>query len=124
MFLPSAVHPCSAETAIYGEVGALILIGVGISIYAAALWPCIPYVVEAKTVGTAFGICTALQNAGLAIVPTICGLINDNTQSKDYGYFYESLFWACLTSISLTLSIILYIWDIRTGGILNRVDKG
>lgn len=53
MFLP-ACDQC------YSEVGPMVLVGIGYSIYAAALWGSIPYVVEAKTVGTAFGICTAI----------------------------------------------------------------
>jgi hypothetical protein len=48
------------ETACYTEVAPLVLVGIGYSIYAAALWGSIPYVVEAKTVGTAFGFCTAI----------------------------------------------------------------
>lgn len=60
MFLPDAIHPCTEATISYAEIGPLIMLGLGFSIYAAALWPCIPYVVEAKTIGTAFGICTAL----------------------------------------------------------------
>ena len=44
----------------YYELGPLILIGFGYSIYAAALWGSIPYVVEARTVGTAFGFVTAI----------------------------------------------------------------
>jgi nitrate/nitrite transporter NarK len=44
----------------YSELGPLVLIGMGYSIYAAALWGSIPYVVDAKTVGTAFGFCTAI----------------------------------------------------------------
>lgn len=44
----------------YNEVLPLILIGIGFSVYAAALWPCIPYVVDAKIVGTAYGFTTAL----------------------------------------------------------------
>ena len=48
------------ETACYGVVSPLILLGIGYSIYAAALWAAVPYVVEPKTVGSAFGICTAL----------------------------------------------------------------
>ena len=57
----------------YSEFGPLVLIGFGYSIYAAALWGSIPYVVEAKTIGTAFGVCTAIQNGGMAIAPTIVG---------------------------------------------------
>jgi len=44
----------------YNEVSAMVLVGIGYSIYAAALWGSIPYVVSARTVGTAFGICTAI----------------------------------------------------------------
>jgi hypothetical protein len=44
----------------YSELAPLIMVGVGYSIYAAALWGSIPYVVEARTVGTAFGICYAV----------------------------------------------------------------
>lgn len=51
----------------------LISIGVGYSLYAAAIWPSIAYVVEKKCLGTAYGITTAIQNAGLAFVPLISG---------------------------------------------------
>ena len=44
----------------YTEVLPLVLIGIGYSIYAAALWGSIPYVVEPRTMGTAFGFCTAI----------------------------------------------------------------
>jgi sugar phosphate permease len=64
----------------YSEFGPLVLIGLGYTIYAAALWGSIPYVVDAKTVGTAFGFCTAIQNAGMAVAPSIVGAIIDNTK--------------------------------------------
>lgn len=38
----------------------LCLLGIGYSVYAAALWGCIPYTVPAKLVGTAYGLCTAV----------------------------------------------------------------
>lgn len=44
----------------YSELGPLILVGIGYSIYGAALWGSIPYVVESRTVGTAFGFVTAI----------------------------------------------------------------
>jgi len=61
----------------YFEVGPLILVGCGYSIYGAAIWASIPYVVKASTLGTAFGVTTAVQNGGMAIFPTIGGYIND-----------------------------------------------
>lgn len=49
----------------------LVLLGIGYSVYAAALWGCIPYTVPARLVGTAFGLCTAIQNIGLTISPAL-----------------------------------------------------
>ena len=38
----------------------LVLIGIGYSFYCACIWGSIPYTVAPHTVGTAFGICTAI----------------------------------------------------------------
>ena len=53
----------------------LILLGVAYSIYAGALWSSIPYVVPAPQLGTAFGLCTSVQNAGLSCVPYLIGTV-------------------------------------------------
>jgi MFS family permease len=51
----------------------LIALGFAYSIYASALWGSIPYAVNPKTIGSAFGLTTALQNAGLTLSPFITG---------------------------------------------------
>lgn len=38
----------------------LIILGLAYSVYAGALWSSIPYVVKPNTLGTAFGLCTAI----------------------------------------------------------------
>lgn len=38
----------------------LTLLGIGYSVYAAAIWGCIPYCVPARLVGTAYGLTTAI----------------------------------------------------------------
>jgi len=38
----------------------LVLLGIGYSIYASALWGSIPYTVDPKCLGTAFGATTAV----------------------------------------------------------------
>lgn len=122
MSLPS----CPDGEKCYSELGPLVLVGIGYSIYAAALWGSIPYVVEAKTVGTAFGFCTAIQNAGMAVAPTIVGAIIDATKTdSSKGYFWASAFWAVISIIGILLNIWLYIDDIKNhGGQLNKVHKG
>ena len=73
MLLPD----CPAGEKCYYEVYPLILCGVGYSIYASVIWGSIPYTVEPKTVGTAYGICTAIQNIGLAYAPwQVSSIIN------------------------------------------------
>jgi MFS family permease len=44
----------------YNEVYPLVLCGIGYSIYAAAIWGSIPYVVDSNAIGTAFGLATAV----------------------------------------------------------------
>lgn len=70
MMMPEC-HQC------YNEMYPLVLVGIGYSIYAAACWGSVPYVVDPNSVGTAFGIATAIQNIGLVIAPTIVGMIKD-----------------------------------------------
>jgi hypothetical protein len=53
----------------------MIMIGMAYSIYVSALWPMIPYVVKPQVVGTAYGLCTAIQNIGMAIGPSVIGSI-------------------------------------------------
>jgi hypothetical protein len=47
----------------------LVLLGISYSIYVSSLWPSIPYVVPPRTVGTAFGLTTAIQNVGMTVFP-------------------------------------------------------
>ena len=44
----------------YIGVVSMVMIGLAYSIYVSAIWPMIPYVVDAKVVGTAYGLTTAI----------------------------------------------------------------
>lgn len=55
----------------------LVLMGFGYSIFACVIWTCIPFVVNAKTIGTAFGLACSAQNIGLGIGPIVIGALND-----------------------------------------------
>jgi len=108
----------------YNEMYPLVLTGVGYSIYAAAIWGSIPYLVSSTTVGTAFGIATAIQNIGLVISPTLVGLIKDNTKSIDHGYFWVNAYFVFINLIGLCLNISLYYIDINyNNSVLDRVDN-
>ena len=101
----------------------LSLLGIGYSVYAAALWGCIPYTVEPRLIGTAYGLCTAVQNIGLTISPLIgAALLNT---PKEQGYFWLMMYFALLGCIGIVLNVWLYIDDIKNRkGILDAIDTG
>jgi len=96
----------------YNELYPLVLTGIGYSIYAAAIWGSIPYIVKPNTVGTAFGITTAIQNIGLVLAPTIVGHIKDATEAVDHGYFWTNVFFIAINVVGMMLNLYLYYIDI------------
>lgn len=53
----------------------MFFVGVSYSMVAASLWPCIPLIVPANALGTAYGLFFAIQNMGLFIAPLVVGHI-------------------------------------------------
>lgn len=127
IFLASAITiiiPAQTDSPQYLCLIPLILLGVGYSVYAAALWGCIPYTVPARLVGTAYGLTTAIQNIGLTISPYVGGVLLDKT-SKEDGYFWLMIYFCFLAVIGIILNVWLYLDDLRNrDGILDRVDDG
>lgn len=117
MLLPECEEAC------YSVLTPLILIGIAYSIYAAVLWGCIPYIVEARTVGTAFGLCTAIQNTGMSIAPTISSSIITATKDQVYGYYWVSYFWLCCAALGSVINLLIFLQDLRTGNVLMKVHK-
>ncbi|CAI5744989.1 unnamed protein product [Peronospora destructor] len=95
----------------------LVLQGVAYSVFAAALWPSIPYVVEAKHVGTAYGAITAIQNIGLALFPL--AVAAEFNHDDRYIPGVELLFVSFGVAGSL-VGIALNVADHQNGSILNR----
>lgn len=99
----------------------LILVGFGYSIYASALWSSIPYIVKPKTIGSAFGLATSVQQIGLVIAPFITGVL----ENKHPGKFASvDVFLGSLSLIGAIFNVWLYLDDIKNrGGVLNNVAK-
>lgn len=107
----------------------LIFLGVGYSIYACALWGSVPYTVSEKLLGTAFGMCTAVQNTGLTIAFPLIGYLNGKDtkyigpgpNDKEQYFNYSLIFMACLGTLGFIVNIFLYFDDINNrGGALNK----
>lgn len=106
------------------EIVPLVLVGIGYTVYCGVIWGSMPYTVPPQTVGTAFGIATAIQNIGLVVAPYIVAYIKENT-TKTYGYYWVLIFFILVNVLGLICNSYSYYIDIKfNDGILNRVDKG
>jgi len=117
LLLVSAIALCTShylfafQTQITPLLG-LILIGIGYSLYAAAIWPSIALVVKESKLGTAYGLITAIQNIGLATLPLIVGsLTKDN--NDDTKYYYVEIFLFSLAYFGVIVGFILMVCDNR-----------
>jgi MFS family permease len=103
----------------HNEVYPLVATGIGYS----------PYVVKPHTVGTAFGLTTAIQNVGLVVAPTIVGVIKDKTttaMTAGHGdkYHFVFAFFILINLIGLGLNLTLYYIDVtHNDSVLDSVEK-
>lgn len=121
--ITTLISPSEEGSPNYACLIPLVLLGVGYSIYAAALWGCIPYTVPPRLVGTAYGLCTAVQNIGLTISPLISSAALNT--AKQQGYFWLMMYFSILACCGIGINVWLYVDDLKyRGGILDKVDTG
>ena len=102
-------------------VGPLVGQGLSYAGFAAVIWPSIPLVVPAKFTGLAYGICTCLQNVGLAIFPVIIAAIYEAT---DHTYIPEvETFFVSLACLGCLVGVYLNYYDANNGHIFNNPGK-
>jgi len=111
----TAVHAIIAFT-MWTPFIPMILLGIAYSVYAAAIWPSVAYVVEEHQLGTAYGLITAVQNFGLAITPVLVGVIWDATN----GYFWVEIFFSCIAFLGVLLGLALNVVDSNHENTLNK----
>jgi MFS family permease len=94
----------------------MIVLGAAFVLVPACIWPSVPLIVDARRVGTAFGLMTAIQNLGLATFPVANGALRDAT----HGYTASQIMFGALGFCGLIFSILLLRADRREGGHLER----
>jgi len=94
----------------------MITLGLAFVLVPAAVWPCIPMIVDKKRVGTAFGLMTMIQNFGLGGFPILNGLLRDSTNS----YTASMLMFASLGLLGLVFAILLRRADAKKGNVLEN----
>ena len=94
----------------------MTVLGAAFVLVPACIWPSVPLIVDARCVGTAFGLMTAIQNLGLATFPLANGALRDAT----HGYAASQVMFGLLGFCGLVFSILLLRADRREGGQLER----
>jgi MFS family permease len=94
----------------------MILLGAAFVLVPAAMWPSVPLIVEKNVVGTAFGLMTMIQNAGLALFPWLNGRLRVATHS----YEASMVMFASLGACGFVFALLLLRADRREGGALER----
>jgi MFS family permease len=92
-FLLAAVFPILAYTDINLWVST-VMIGVAFSLVPAVIWPAVPYLVEPKRLGTAYGLMTMVQAMGLTVINLVAGALNDaNGAGLENPAGYTPMLW-------------------------------
>jgi MFS family permease len=94
----------------------MILLGAAFVLVPAAMWPSVPLIVEKNVTGTAFGLMTMVQNAGLALFPWLNGRLRVATHS----YEASMVMFATLGACGFVFALLLKRADRREGGALER----
>ncbi|KAG8237883.1 hypothetical protein J437_LFUL017174, partial [Ladona fulva] len=93
---------------------AMCIMGLAYSMLASALWPMVALVIPEYQLGTAYGIAQAVQNLGLAVITMAAGSIVDSG-----GYFLLEVFFLAWLCVSLVITVVIWILDSTSSGILN-----
>ena len=94
----------------------MILLGAAFVLVPAAMWPSVPLIVEKNVTGTAFGLMTMIQNAGLALFPYLNGRLRVATHT----YAASMVMFATLGAVGFVFALLLLRADRRETGTLER----
>lgn len=113
IFTTLAAHMLLAFTFVTPWAG-MVIMGVGYSLLACALWPMVALVIPERQLGTAYGVMQCVQNLGLGVVPLIAGAIIDVN-----GYLILSVFFQACVCCSLIGAVVLFLLNSKRDGMLN-----
>ena len=98
------------------------MLGLYLSVSAAVVWASIPLVCKNKTLGTAFGVLSSLENVGMFIGTISVSKIMNETLDE-YGYFYYFLFFCLASEASILISFWIISLDKKMGGVLDAKEN-
>jgi MFS family permease len=91
--------------------GATLMIGVSFSLVPAVMWPLTSKLVSPARLGTAVGLMSVVQNAGIAGANLVAGWLNDLTAASAQnpaGYQPMMLFFGALSTLGFGFALLLW----------------
>lgn len=85
----------------------MVCLGIGFALLPSAMWPSVAKIIPAKQLGTAMALTFYIQNIGFIFVPKAIRAIQAGTS----GYFWFSVFFACLGISAIVLALSIKLLD-------------
>ncbi|KAJ3292336.1 hypothetical protein HK104_005359 [Borealophlyctis nickersoniae] len=98
----------------------MTILGVSYSVFASALWPCVPYLVGRHQIATAYGFVTVALNLSLAVFPLVVAQVRN---AHPENFTYVEYFFMGLSLVSVAVSIGLNVLDSRNGSVLSKSHR-
>jgi hypothetical protein len=112
-----------------------MVIGVAFSLVPAAMWPCVPKIVEERYLGSAYALVFWIQNIGLWLIPLLIGTVlkavnpgvaeahQAGNLSVHYNYTVPMLIFSALGLSAIFLGYFLRMIDKKKHYNLDQPNK-
>jgi len=101
-------------------IGCEVLLGIGMGIVQASLWPTLAQAVPPRLVTTAMGIASAMSNSAMVIFPLLTGFVHDSYGS--YDVVMEM--FVTTDTICIVLVVVMLVSIQQLGGVGGRKFLG
>ena len=94
----------------------MAMMGVAFALVPAVIWPSVAYIVDQKTLGTAYGLMTMIQNIGLAGFNYVLGWANDRSGAGAGNPAGYTLMLQVLTGLGVAAMVFALMLRVRETG--------
>jgi MFS family permease len=94
----------------------MAMLGIAFSLVPAVIWPSVAYIVDQKTLGTAYGLMTMIQNMGMAGFNYVLGWANDHSHAGSANPAGYHLMLQILTGLGGLAMIFAFLLRRRETG--------
>lgn len=113
LLIPSFLLMAYTHVSLYIPMG---LLGLAFALVPAVIWPSVTYIVEERTIGTALGLMTMVQNIGLSSVNWMLGRANDASHASSANPSGYTLMLQILTGLGVAGLVFAFLLRHRETG--------